>query len=321
MRGSSPYAQIHGEPFSDGVPLGLQARHLPPLRHGPPGQHPRTGPRTVIRVVATLAAVAAAAALAAAAIVYGGVYDVSAASPHTQPMQLLLKTVMRNTVRRRAVGFDPPATPANGLRGAGCFRDRCEQCHGGPGVAPHGMGLGMEPSPGPLIDAARHWQQREVYWIVRYGLKMTGMPAWQYQIAEPDIWAVAAFTMSLAEMSPADYAARRQAAAGEDCRPELLERASSGAGNVERGRDALKLYGCRSCHLIPGVPGPDVHVGPPLDGIARRELIAGKLPNTPDQLERWIRFPTQVDPQTAMPDVGVGADEARDIAAFLMTLN
>ena len=45
------------------------------------------------------------------AVVYGGVYDVSAASPHTQPMQRLLEVVMRNTVRRRAVGFDPPATP------------------------------------------------------------------------------------------------------------------------------------------------------------------------------------------------------------------
>ena len=60
-------------------------------------------------------------------------------------------------------------------------------------------------------------------------------------------------------------------------------------------------------------------VGPPLDGIAARAIIAGKLDNRPDNLERWIRDPQAVNPGTAMPDLDVGRRDARDIAAFLYT--
>jgi cytochrome c len=60
-------------------------------------------------------------------------------------------------------------------------------------------------------------------------------------------------------------------------------------------------------------------VGPPLDGIALREVVAGKLSNSPDNLEHWIRDPQAVSPGTAMPDLNVGERDARDISAFLYT--
>jgi cytochrome c1 len=59
--------------------------------------------------------------------------------------------------------------------------------------------------------------------------------------------------------------------------------------------------------------------GPPLDGIASRVIIAGKLANTPENMQRWIRDPQHVTPGTAMPDLNVGAQDARDITAFLYT--
>lgn len=91
-------------------------------------------------------------------------------------------------------------------------------------------------------------------------------------------------------------------------------------GDPQRGRIALRDYGCAACHTIPGVPGADGLVGPPLAGIADRLYIAGVLPNTPGNLMAWIREPQDIDPLTAMPSTGVTAGDARDIAGYLYTL-
>ncbi len=94
---------------------------------------------------------------------------------------------------------------------------------------------------------------------------------------------------------------------------------SAGAnGDPERGRLALTQYACQSCHKIPGVTGSDVHVGPPLAGLSGRTHIARSLPNTPENLVRWIRDPRQVDPATAMPMMGVSQADAVDMGAYLL---
>lgn len=92
-------------------------------------------------------------------------------------------------------------------------------------------------------------------------------------------------------------------------------------GDVDRGRASLSAMGCGSCHTIPGVGGAKGLVGPPLTGIGSRSIIAGELPNTPDNLMRWIQDPTGVEPRTAMPNMHIGDQEARDIAAYLYTLH
>jgi cytochrome c1 len=92
------------------------------------------------------------------------------------------------------------------------------------------------------------------------------------------------------------------------------------AGDPERGRVALTQYACQSCHIIPGVTGSRVYVGRPLEALGARKYIAGKLPNTQDNLIRWIRDPKAVDPQTAMPVLDVSAADARDMSAYLLTL-
>ena len=90
-------------------------------------------------------------------------------------------------------------------------------------------------------------------------------------------------------------------------------------GDPERGALAFRRYGCGSCHWLDGVPGAEGLVGPPLGGIGARAYVAGALTNTPENLARWIASPREVDPLTAMPDVGVRPTEARDIAAWLYT--
>lgn len=91
-------------------------------------------------------------------------------------------------------------------------------------------------------------------------------------------------------------------------------------GNAGAGRAAIARYGCGACHFIPGVPVAAGRAAPSLRGFALRAVIAGKLPNQPDNLARWIRTPQQVSPGTAMPDQGVSGRDSRDIAAYLYTL-
>jgi cytochrome c2 len=103
-------------------------------------------------------------------------------------------------------------------------------------------------------------------------------------------------------------------------RTRLREHAAvSVDGNPERGEAMFIQYGCGSCHALKNVRTATGMVGPPLDGIALRTIIAGHLANNPPNMEKWIRDPQEVSPKTAMPDLDVGAEDARDITAFLYT--
>jgi len=91
-------------------------------------------------------------------------------------------------------------------------------------------------------------------------------------------------------------------------------------GNPQHGKQLISSYGCGACHMIPGVTGARGLVGPPLYYLANRTIIAGQLPNTPDNLTHWIQYPHSVEPKTAMPELGVSSAEAYDIAAYLYSL-
>jgi cytochrome c len=92
-------------------------------------------------------------------------------------------------------------------------------------------------------------------------------------------------------------------------------------GDAERGREAIKKFACGACHVIPGVEGAVGRESHPLFGFANRGDIAGVAPNTPDNLVKWIRKPTDLLPRTRMPILGVSEQEAKDIATYLYTLN
>lgn len=88
-------------------------------------------------------------------------------------------------------------------------------------------------------------------------------------------------------------------------------------GNAERGRAVLDRYQCGVCHVIPGIPAAVGRVGPSLEGYAQRPYLAGKFPNQPESLVRWILDPPAMAPQTAMPAIAMSQQEARDAAAYL----
>jgi cytochrome c len=91
-------------------------------------------------------------------------------------------------------------------------------------------------------------------------------------------------------------------------------------GDPGRGEQAILDRHCGACHTIPGIRGARGVVAAPLTQFALRTYIAGQVPNTPANLVRWIEEPRRIDPGNAMPALGIGEEEARDVAAYLYTL-
>lgn len=104
------------------------------------------------------------------------------------------------------------------------------------------------------------------------------------------------------------------------CGGEVPDGRRAAGTDPERGLALIAEHGCPACHAIPGVKGPKGVIGPPLDGFGRRVMIVGSVPNTPENLTRWIAHPPRMLPSTAMPDMGLAEEEARDIAAYLHEL-
>ena len=302
-----------------------------------------------------VAALAVAGAAVGGAVVYFGWYDVSATGPHTMPVYALLDVASTRSVKLRSADIKVPDldSPQRIRRGDALYRAQCAQCHGGPGQAPEPYALGLNPPPPPLVTSARERPAAEVFWIIRQGIKMTGMPAWQYRMTDEQIWDVVGYLRVLPTLSaqqyrdaappgdPASGAASSASIAPTEARPSDGRVGEMGAGDVrvgdmragnmrtgdmrlgdaKAGRDALQQYLCVTCHAIPGVPGARHYVGPSLDGMADRSRIAGVVPNSPDSMQQWLMDPQRIKPGTAMPALGLREQDARDIAAFLQTLS
>lgn len=275
-----------------------------------------------MRTSLILAALAAIAGISGALLVYSGVYNPAATIQHTAPVYWLLTVAMRQAVKHRAEDIRVPtlndrAQIDNGFR---LYHVHCEQCHGAPGVAPAAFALGMTPLPANLALTAREWRDSaELYWVVKYGIKMSGMPAWEFRLTDAELWDVVAFLNRLPGLSPEQYRGMTEVIAKSALDP-VNPRTAQSPGDADRGRVALQQYACVTCHIIPGVVGAVHSVGPSLAGIANRKYLAGMLPNSRATMILWLRSPQAVAPGSAMPDLGVSERDARDIAAFLETL-
>lgn len=277
-----------------------------------------------------LAAMLLAGLVGGAVLVYMGFYDISAMRQHTKPVFHLLDYAMLRAIDVRA---DAPTPGDLGderrvRAGLAQFRRHCLQCHGAPGVSPQALAFGLTPAPANLLHAGRTWPANEIHWVVANGVKMTGMPGWAYRLSDEEIWDVVAFLQAMPRLSPRGYAelvaslpqAREPSASAQPPQP-APEGPASRTGSVEAGRFVTQQYLCATCHVIPGIVGATQHVGPPLGGIAGRAYLGGVLPNTPENMVRFLRDPQAVDPLSAMPALGLTEQDARDVAAFLSTLD
>lgn len=269
-----------------------------------------------IRILVLIALCVLAAAGGAALFIWSGIYDVAAIREHTRPVYRLIVATRDHAVDRRSADVEvPPLGDARQLaNGLALFREHCLRCHGAPGVAPEPFALGLQPVATPLVHSGRDLPPQALYWVIRNGIKMTAMPAFEFRMSDQDMWDVVAFVMHLPSLSPAEYRALAAFPA------KRSQSASGHAVDPERGRLAVGQYACTACHAIPGMVGPDARVGPSLHGIGSRLMLGGVLPNSPENMALWLRSPQSVAPLTAMPDLGVTERDARDMAAWLATL-
>jgi mono/diheme cytochrome c family protein len=260
--------------------------------------------------------------LGAAVLIYSGWYSVAATEQHLRPTFRLLDIGLRRSVEQHSRGIEVPPleSPAVHARGFACFKAHCEQCHGAPGIARAEFAKGLLPVPSSLSQAAHDWLPAELYWITRHGIKMTGMPAWQFRLDEEALWATVAFLLKLPGLSAREYAQLGRTTSQSDCGTREGEQPRQVTGDPDRGRVVIQQYACTACHRIPGIVGPSSHTGPPLTAMGKRKYIAGILPNSFENMVRWLREPQSVDAQTAMPDTGLTDADARDIAAYLVRL-
>lgn len=93
------------------------------------------------------------------------------------------------------------------------------------------------------------------------------------------------------------------------------------AGGAARGRELIGRYGCGSCHRIPGLNAADGNVGPPLVHMKSRGYLGGIVPNNFENMVLWLTETQRIAPESAMPDLGLSDDEARDIAAYLYQMD
>jgi mono/diheme cytochrome c family protein len=258
-------------------------------------------------------------AAAACGAVYLGLYNVAATEPHSAAVYRLLEIGMRRSVQQRArdIVVPPLADPALVARGRALHDAHCLRCHGAPGIAPEPFALGLAPAPANLAYTAREWPPAELFWVVKYGIRMTGMPAWEYRLADEDIWGVVAYLEQLPGESPAQYRASAPTAPppSESSTPDRAP-----PPDAERGKRAIHQYACATCHVIPGIAGATAPVGPSLARMGRPGLLSGTLPNTHANLVAWLRAPQLIHRESAMPDLGLTERDARDIAAYLATL-
>lgn len=147
-------------------------------------------------------------------IVFGGLFDATATTPHLPIVAWAAHTAFINSVKARAGAVRPLARVDRDQIAAGLadYDRSCAGCHGAPGVGRAAFAAGMTPSPPFLLGASRRWTPAQLYWIVHEGVKMTGMPAWGESQSDDRVWNVVAFLEAMPQISPADYARLRQSA-------------------------------------------------------------------------------------------------------------
>ena len=209
----------------------------------------------MLTVLVTVAALAGAAVLGAAAFVYSGAYDVAATAPHWPVTYRLMEAARVRSIKAHAAGIMPPADLDSQVRivnGTSHFAEHCAMCHAAPGVEAQDLAEGLYPKPPVLTDVARRYTPGELFWILKNGIKASGMPSWGDH-GDDDLWNTVAFMERLPGMSEQDYGKlvmASMAAGGHHMH--------GGSGSGPMNMDSMDMSGPMD-HGGPGQPGLQGH--------------------------------------------------------------
>jgi mono/diheme cytochrome c family protein len=140
-------------------------------------------------------------------IMFSGIVNVAATNPHNPVTRFILSTTMDNSVRAHAKGITAPALddPRMVMEGFRHYREMCVGCHLAPGINSTEIREGLLPKPPKLQEAVDEWTAGELFWVIKNGVKMTGMPAWGATHSDAKLWAIVAFLEKLPDMTAAQY--------------------------------------------------------------------------------------------------------------------
>lgn len=148
--------------------------------------------------------------------IHSGTYNIAATKPHTGIARWIFGTVMERSVKSRADRITVPPLDDDPLVRIGFhhYKEMCATCHGAPGVKPSEIGKGLNPEPPDLVEKLKEhgWNEAELFWIIKHGIKMTGMPAFGPTHSDEEIWGIVAFLKRLPDLSPEGYRTMEKAA-------------------------------------------------------------------------------------------------------------
>lgn len=159
------------------------------------------------KIIGTLIGLAVVGALGGIAFLYFGIYNVGADEPHWSVTYRIMETARARSIKAHAGNVVVPANLGDQdriLAGAVHFATHCAICHSAPGVQAGDMAEGMYPKPPELVHASGMWSPGELFWIVKHGIKMSGMPSWGDH-GDDQLWNSVAFMQKLPDLRPNDY--------------------------------------------------------------------------------------------------------------------
>lgn len=167
--------------------------------------------KTLLAVLATLVALAVLGAV----IVGSGAYNVAADEPHWSSVHSILDATRERSIAARADDIQVPTLDDAAMvrRGAGNYDSMCAGCHLAPGVDESELSVGLYPAP-PNLTKHTHAEPAEAFWIIKHGIKATGMPAWGKRMEDKYIWDLVAFLGKLPSLSADQYKAEVAASGG-----------------------------------------------------------------------------------------------------------
>ena len=223
-------------------------------------------------------AAAVAAVLLALGVSLSGMVSIAASSGHFAPVGWFLHWTMGNAVDRQSLLISVPpgidlSDPALVQRSAGHFATGCAACHGAPGVPQSPVVLSMTPHPPRLEGQVGEWKDRELFWIVKHGIKYSWMPSWVTQHRDDEVWAQVAFLRALPDLTPERYA---DLALGG----EAVRKPREAGGETMAALDGIfevALADCARCHGRDGLgrgSGPAAEAFPVIAGQPEAYLLA-----------------------------------------------